>query len=986
MKRKPHSADIEKRTKEIGQELIEAARKHQRHAGVLARVTDQVLAWCFSNPEIKPSVLRFVDVLPSLNSSKEVLEHLKEYFPSREKHLPSALKAGLAVSRPSLLTGAAASALTRKGVEQMAARFIAEESEDEVLPSLRSLEKEGCGFSLDLLGEAVLSTEESDAYVERYMHLAENLPHVLPKYSEAARFRLPAPRLHFSLKPSALSPWFNPLQQSLGLEDAFRRIAPFAEAARNVGAFVNLDMEQYRARDLTLELAKKLMGSGLLGGYPHLGVVIQAYLKDARPSLEGLLDWAAPRGQELTVRLVRGAYWDAETAESLRRGWESPVLRTKAETDLQFETLLELLLLKHPTVRTALASHNVRSVARALAIADLAEVPRERLEFQLLYGMAEPLREALVERGCAVRVYVPCGPLIPGMAYLVRRLLENSSNEALLRQDYDSESILKELVAPEPDAGLFPVSFGQVRKGDFANEPQADFSRPEMRRHMREALKKVRKEMGGLYPVNVGGEWIFSEQADPSVNPADPPEIIGRVSRADASAVEGAVEAAIGAGAEWRSWPVERRANLLRAVAGLLRRRRWELAALEVLEVGKTWAEADADVTEALDFLEYYAQEAAQLFEGKALYSPPGELNTCRYQPLGVCAVIAPWNFPLAILTGMSSAALVTGNTVILKPAEQSPVIAHVLFSLFKEAGLPKGVLNLLPGPGAVVGEALVAHPEINAVLFTGSAGVGTGILEKTGRAAARGGPLKRVIAEMGGKNALIVDSDADWDEALPAILRSAFGFQGQKCSALSRLIVLDTIYDEFLGRLCEAVSSLVIGPPEEPQTDLGPVIDQEAFQKIQRYIAMASTAGKIVYQMEDSELPERGYFIGPVIVSEVDPLSPLAREEIFGPVLCLLRARDFEEAIELANDCEFALSAGVFSRSPRNIEQATRRLEAGNIYINQKITGALVARQPFGGYKRSGLGSKAGGPDYLQQLVLPKTVTENTTRHGVPL
>jgi RHH-type proline utilization regulon transcriptional repressor/proline dehydrogenase/delta 1-pyrroline-5-carboxylate dehydrogenase len=410
------------------------------------------------------------------------------------------------------------------------------------------------------------------------------------------------------------------------------------------------------------------------------------------------------------------------------------------------------------------------------------------------------------------------------------------------------------------------------------------------------------------------------------------------------------------------------------------------VAALEVHEAGKPWGEADADVCEAIDFCEYYGREALRLHElgtsGATVQSPAGEANRLTYVGRGVAAVIAPWNFPLAIPCGMTVAALVAGNAVVLKPAEQTPATAWQLVEALHHAGLPPGVLSFLPGLGEEVGAPLVEHPAVDLVAFTGSREVGLGIVAAAAVHRPGSRSVTRVIAEMGGKNPLIVDDDADLDVAVPAAVTSAFGYSGQKCSAVSRLIVLDAVYDEVVARLVGGVAGLAVGPPSDMGTQVGPLIDAEARDRVAGYTAAAADEGRVLLLRDD--VPGRGYYVGPVVVEGLDPAtSTVAREEIFGPVLAVFAARDLDHAIALANDTDFALTAGIVSRSPAAIAHASSALRAGNVYVNRSTTGAVVGRQPFGGSGLSGVGSKAGGPDYLLQFTDPRTVTESTLRQG---
>jgi RHH-type transcriptional regulator, proline utilization regulon repressor / proline dehydrogenase / delta 1-pyrroline-5-carboxylate dehydrogenase len=411
-----------------------------------------------------------------------------------------------------------------------------------------------------------------------------------------------------------------------------------------------------------------------------------------------------------------------------------------------------------------------------------------------------------------------------------------------------------------------------------------------------------------------------------------------------------------------------------------MRKKRFELAALEVIEVGKTWIDADGDVCEAIDYLEYYGREIKRLSKPRVLQDYPGEQNEYHYQPKGIGVVIAPWNFPLAIATGMASAAIVAGNCVLFKPSGLSPVLGYKLVETFRSVSLPAGVLQFLPGPGNEVGEYLVSHPAIDFIAFTGSKDVGLRIVQLAAEMKLSQRNVKKVIAEMGGKNAVIVDETADLDEAVKGILESAFGYQGQKCSACSRVIIIGDIFNELCSRLVDAVDSLRIGPPEDPTNFVGPVIDDTALKKIKAYIAVGKTEGKAILEKKTSL---GGHFVGPVIFTDVPPRSRIATEEIFGPVLSIIRAKNLDEAIGIAMESVYALTGGLFSRSPAAIQKVKEEFHVGNLYVNRKITGALVGRQPFGGFGMSGVGSKSGGPDYLLQFLNPVCISENTLRRG---
>jgi RHH-type proline utilization regulon transcriptional repressor/proline dehydrogenase/delta 1-pyrroline-5-carboxylate dehydrogenase len=516
----------------------------------------------------------------------------------------------------------------------------------------------------------------------------------------------------------------------------------------------------------------------------------------------------------------------------------------------------------------------------------------------------------------------------------------------------------------------------------LAIEPLTDFSRAEGRRAMQTALEAVAGQLGRVYPLVVNNQPVSTPTTLDSLNPSHRRQVVGRCGRATPEQARDAVAAAVAAFPGWRDTKAERRADYLVSAAQVMKRRRFELAAWQVYECGKQWREADADVAESIDYCHFYAQEMRRLARPR-LRNVPGEDNSYFYEPRGVAVVIAPWNFPLAILCGMTTAALVTGNTVLMKPAEQSAVIGAKLMEIFQEVGLPPGVAAYLPGVGEEIGPTLVDHPNVALIAFTGSRQVGLHINREAAEVCPGQDHVKRVIAEMGGKNAILIDDDADMDEAVHGVAASAFGYQGQKCSACSRVLVPEAVHDAFLARLIEATRSLKIGPAEDPGCHVGPVIDEEAYQRILATIEKGKGEARLAFAGDVGGLADEGYYVAPHIFADVAPSASLAQEEIFGPVLAVLRCRDLDHALEIANGTRYALTGGFFSRSPEHIARVKREFRVGNLYINRKITGALVDRQPFGGFKLSGIGSKAGGPDYLLQFVLPRTITENTLRRG---
>jgi 1-pyrroline-5-carboxylate dehydrogenase len=513
-------------------------------------------------------------------------------------------------------------------------------------------------------------------------------------------------------------------------------------------------------------------------------------------------------------------------------------------------------------------------------------------------------------------------------------------------------------------------------QGAFRNEPFIDFSQHENARAMRGALERIGDELGHEYPLIIGGERVKTSAKIESLNPARPAQIVGVHQKAGAEHADQAVQAALKAFETWRFTPAEERASLLLGTADLIRERKFDFCAWLTYEVGKNWAEADADVGETIDFLEFYAREALRLAAATPPIQFPGEKDELLYIPLGVGAVISPWNFPFAIMAGMTSAAIVSGNTVVLKPSSDSPTIAARFMEVLEEAGLPPGVVNFCPGSGASFGNAVVAHPKTRFIAFTGSKEVGLDIHERAAKAQAGQIWIKRTILEMGGKDSIIVSADADFDAAVAGVVASAFGFSGQKCSACSRAIVEEPIYDAFVERLREKVEDLKVGDPTG-NANLGPVVSEGAMKTILSYIEIGKKEGRLVAGGNAIETPEKGYYVAPTVIADVAPKARIAQEEIFGPVLAVIKARDFDDALAIANNTEFGLTGSVYSMDRTKLDHARRSFHVGNLYFNRKSTGAMVGAHPFGGFNMSGTDSKAGGPDYLYLFTQAKSVGE---------
>ena len=976
----------EAKTQEIAKQLLAATRENRSFFAQMRdqmRWDDKLLAWAMGNPGLRVQLFRFIDCLPALRSKPEIARHLQEYLGDESVELPSALKGILNFTNADSMPGQLAATTVSTAVETLAHKYIAGENIKQALKTIERLRKDKMAFTLDLLGEAVITEAEAQSYLESYLQLMEQLTQEAKKWSPVEEIDFaegePLPRVQVSVKLTAFYSQFDPLDAKGSQERVSDRIRILLRRAKELGAAVHFDMEQYTYKDITISILKQLLMEEEFRSRTDVGVTMQAYLRDSEQDLRDWISWAKERGYPLTVRLVKGAYWDQETIKAAQKEWPQPVYNDKAATDANFEKMTQLMLENHDYIYSAIGSHNVRSQALAIAIAESLNIPRRRFEMQVLYGMGDQLAKALVKRGHRVRVYAPYGELLPGMAYLIRRLLENTANSSFLRQSLEDRPIEELLAPPVARAGEKGKGGEGEKHLSFPNVADTDYAEAQARQEAEQAFQTVRQQLGKTYLPFINGEYQQTQDSVNSVNPSNPTEVIGKIGLLSVEQAELALQAAKAAFPAWRRTPVRQRAGVLRKAAELMEQRRAELSAWVVLEVGKALREADGEVSEAIDFCRYYADEMERLDQGYN-YDIAGENNRYIYQPRGIALVISPWNFPIAIATGMTVAAIVAGNCTLLKPAETSSVIAAKIAEILIEAGIPKGVFQYVPGKGSTVGAHMVKHPDVHVIAFTGSQEVGCRIYADAAIVQPGQKHLKRVIAEMGGKNAIIVDESADLDQAVAGVVQSAFGYSGQKCSACSRVIVLEPVYDTFVGRLVEATRSLNIGAAEVPSTQVGPVIDATARDRILEYIEKGRTESEVALEMP---APDTGYFIGPVIFSGVSPDAKIAQEEIFGPVVAVIRAKDFQEALDIANGTNYALTGGLYSRTPSHINQASAEFEVGNLYINRTTTGAIVARQPFGGFKMSGVGSKAGGPDYLLQFLEPRTITENIQRQG---
>ena len=1011
---RPETAE-DKRIFEIGAEMLGHAHAHK--AGLLnARFyQDKLMDWAMRDQEFKVQLFRFVDAFPVLTTPEMVHDHLVDYLTQPGVKPPPGMD--LALKAGGIAKGLAAKSISGQ-IKGMASNFIAGTDAKSALPGLRDLWKDGIAFSVDLLGEACLSDAEADAYRDKYHDLIVNLPGEVAGWAPNERLESDhlggIPRTNVSIKISSLSGRLNPIDAEGSIKDLMTRLVPLLETARDHGVFVNFDMEQFAVKDLTLDLFMRCCEAVDF----QAGLAMQAYLKSGVADATRICDWARRTGRVVSVRLVKGAYWDYETIHAEERGWPCPVWGAKWQTDRCFEDMTRVFLDACPKaagavdarqlgptrreaglggVKLALGSHNVRSIAACLAGMEQRGLPQNAVELQMLHGMADQLKHAAEDMGMRVREYVPVGEMIPGMAYLVRRLLENTSNESWLKAGFlDNATPEQLLAAPHP----------KMDADTPAEQPDLYLIAPE-----RHALSSAVAGVGDGRPFFNEPFRDFSQQAEhaafaAAVAAARVPQVANDKTPEQAAEMMARADKAFEV---WRDVDPMVRADVLVRTAAKMRARRDELSGIALKEAGKPWAEADADVCEAIDFCEYYARESVGLFGRERMGRFIGELDEQWYQARGVAVIISPWNFPAAICCGMTAAALVCGNTTIIKPAEQTPGIAKVMFDMLieamHEAGVakagvkPEDVLQFCPAPGETTGASLVRDSRTAIIAFTGSKAVGLDIIKAAGVTGPEQDHVKKVVCEMGGKNAIIIDASADLDEAVLGVRYSAFGFDGQKCSACSRCIVVDPAGPDgphmqtFVERLVEATRTLVVTDPINSGADMGPVIDDAAAANIRKYIQVGKSEGCRLVLSETigaSASPGRAdsgtkptNYIQPHIFAGVTPEHTIFREEIFGPVLAVVHAKDFDDALRLANAHAYKLTGAVYSRKPAHIEKAKRRFRVGNLYINRGSTGALVARQPFGGFGMSGVGSKAGGKDYLLQFVEPRASCENTMRRG---
>ncbi|MBI3032073.1 bifunctional proline dehydrogenase/L-glutamate gamma-semialdehyde dehydrogenase [Candidatus Woesearchaeota archaeon] len=1008
----------EQRIQELGKQILTEAQQHIPALHTEGGRRNALFDLCMQDQQAATQIFRFMDVFPSLKNDA-IVPHLKEYL--IDTHV------NLGVLSPLVKATNIAPMVAIKTIkhfsENMAKSFIAGNTIEEGVDAVASFPV-GRSCTFDIVGEITTSKVDAEKYLHAYLHALDVLEKV---YGKNAVDAFGKPKINLSVKLSALYEHFDPVDPEGTSEHVRKRLRPIFRKARSISAFINLDMEHFQYNRLTNKIFMELLEEDEFKDFAHAGCVVQAYLTSSSDILDMLIAFAKKRGIPITVRLVKGAYWDHEVMLACQNGWEIPVYTKKKDTDANYEHLAEKLAQNNHYVRGAFATHNARSVAVVLALVEEYNLDKKYWEIQKLYGVAQEIGTSLEKMNVPVRDYVPCGALVPAMGYFVRRLLENSSNEAFVRglkKDLDINALLKNPAdtsiasSPQHTAQTTSSSLSSsssnngflskiksyfssevsshvnnvnnnhvntTKKSEqtssFKNYPAPNFADPAFYQEYTTALSKFNRKKGIIsHRLKIGKHWVDTGAFLPSYNPSYKTEVLGKVTKGSRKEIELALQAAAEAFQTWKKLSAEERANYLFKTADIMSEKLHELSILIMYESGKTAREAYADVVEAIDFLNYYGDQMIALDKEVFTQSIPGEDNTAFWQPCGVAAVISPWNFPLAILTGMVSAALVAGNTVVMKPASATPLIAGELMRLFEQAGLPGGVLNFVVCDSKDA-EVLITSPLVHLIAFTGSEDVGKFIYEKASLVNKDQKQFKNVIIETGGKNAIIVDESADLEQAVVGVLKSAFGYSGQKCSAASRVIVFEAVYDIFVEKLKNAILSLRLADSCLPEADLGPVINEAAFSRILSLIKQAEQQGGKILAGGKAD-NSKGYFIQPTLIA-IEPNNIIAQEEIFGPVLAVLKAKNFNQALELANNTRYALTGGLYSRTPSHILRAKHEFEVGNLYVNRTITGAVVGRQYFGGFKLSGLGSKAGGPEYLPRFMHRVVRTINQDRSG---
>jgi RHH-type proline utilization regulon transcriptional repressor/proline dehydrogenase/delta 1-pyrroline-5-carboxylate dehydrogenase len=854
----------------------------------------------------------------------------------------------------------------------------------EALERAEAAEARGYRYSYDMLGEAARTAADAERYLEAYQG-------AIAAIGKAAKGKGPIASPGISIKLSALHPRYEFAQRNRVMDELVPRIVALGEAAKKVDIGFTIDAEEAERLDLSLDVIEAVSADPKLAGWGGFGLAIQGYQKRCLPLVDWLADMARRHKRRLMVRLVKGAYWDSEIKNSQERGLPGyPVFTRKASTDVSYLACAQRLLASPDAFFPQFATHNAHTLSAVIEMAGGEAAARDKLEFQRLHGMGEPLYEQVVPKetmGIAARIYAPVGSHEDLLAYLVRRLLENGANTSFVNRIVDEKAPLDEIVAdpiakvrrlsqkPHPHIPLPVDIFGAERK----NAKGFDLTDLDVLVPLQREIEAAAAREWRTSPI-IGGVPLKLE-GTPVVNPADLRQTIGRVANAGAKDVDNAIARAVRAFPDWATTPASERAACLERAADMLEAERGAVIALCIREAGKTLPDAIAELREAVDFCRYYAARArADFAKPLRMPGPTGERNQLSLHGRGVFACISPWNFPLAIFMGQVTAALASGNAVIAKPAEQTPLIAGLAIAILHRAGVPGEVLHLLPGDGPSVGAPLVADPRIAGVAFTGSTEVARGINRTL---AAKDGPIVPLIAETGGQNAMIVDSSALPEQVVRDTVISAFQSAGQRCSALRVLFVQQDIAPKLTAMLAGAMDELKVGDPALLSTDVGPVIDKDAKAMLEQHAARMAKEGALIKEVKLDRQCPLGYFFAPRAF-KIDGLARLDRE-VFGPVLHVVEyaADRLDAVIHAVNRTGYGLTLGIHTRIDGKAIEIAERLHVGNAYVNRNMIGAVVGVQPFGGEGLSGTGPKAGGPHYLHRFATERTLSVDTTASG---
>lgn len=869
-----------------------------------------------------------------------------------------------------------------KAMRIMSKQFVMGRTIIEAIDRAKKKEEQGYRYSYDMLGEAALTTADAERYLKAYSDAIASIGMKSPAGLDLHQ------KAGISIKLSALHPRYQESQYERVLAELTPKLLSLAQLAKKHNISLTIDAEESERLDISLDVIERVFNHDSLSGWNGFGMAIQSYQKRAFYLLDWVSALARGKNRRMMVRLIKGAYWDSEIKKSQMQGFaDYPVFTRKVFTDVSFQACAKKILTMTDAIYPQFATHNAYSVAMILnLVGDYRD-----FEFQCLHGMGNELYEQVVpasQFGIACRIYAPVGSHEDLLPYLVRRLLENGANSSFVNRIVDEKAPISDLV--EDPLSKAKYLLGKINQNiplpasvflpERKNSPGIDFSNRATLANLQESLANMTPFDWRASPI-LGGKPVDRQDLQPVTSPQKPKEVIGHVTRATAADVEQALVEAQKAFPSWSSTPVQERGACLEQFATLLEENMNTLLAMACLEAGKTWGDAVAEVREAIDFCRYYATQAVKLM-GKPvrLQGYTGELNELSLHARGVVLCISPWNFPLAIFTGQVVAALVTGNCVIAKPAEQTPLIAHFAVELMLKAGIPAGVVQYLNGPGSVIGSALVADKRIKAVIFTGSTGTANLINRSL---ATRGEEIVPLIAETGGQNSMIVDSSALLEQVTIDVITSAFGSAGQRCSALRVLFIQDEVYPRMMTLLKGAMEELRIGDPRWLVTDVGPVIDSASLSSLKAHVTNMQQRHEVIYQCPLNKECESSFFMPPTVIA-IDNMNALEKE-VFGPVLHVIRfKRDkLDDVISQINNTGYGLTLGIHSRINSTIQYIHERIHVGNCYVNRSMIGAVVGLQPFGGEGLSGTGPKAGGPHYLQRLCVERTYTVDTTAAG---